>query len=250
MHEILPGWITPVLVSPFIGSFLGLLVLRLPGGDPVVLGRSACRSCGARLGVRDLAPLVSWICSRGQCRHCGAPIAAFYPLIELAASGVAVWSSMVLSGWLLWATCLLGWALLGLAVMDWRDFVLSDALTVPLMLAGFTVACLVDSGGLADHLLGALGGFLAFAGLARLYRRLCGRDGLGLGDAKLLAAAGAWVSWSGLPSVVLLATTTALAATAARRLGGTPVAATDRIPFGSHLALGTWLVWLYGPLAL
>ncbi|WP_119459733.1 A24 family peptidase [Rhodospirillaceae bacterium SYSU D60014] len=243
-------WIMPLLAGPFVGSFIGVLVLRLPAGDAVVFGRSACRYCSRQLGARDLAPLLSWVCNRGRCRYCGERIGLFYPLIELAALGVAVWSVSILSGWLLWATCLLGWLLLALAVMDWRAFVLSDALTLSLVPTGLAVAHLVEPTVLAEHLIGALAGYLAFAGLASAYRYVRGRDGLGMGDAKLLAGAGAWVSWSGLPSVVLLAALCALSAVLAKSLAGGSISAMDRVPFGSYLALGTWLVWLYGPVSL
>ena len=247
-----PAWLLPALAAPFVGSFLGLLIVRLPAGEGVVWGRSGCRSCGRALGARDLVPVVSWLCALGRCRYCHVRLGWFYPGIELAALGVVLWAAAVSSGWLFWASCGLGWTLLALAVIDHRKFVLPDVLTLPLVPAGVAVAGLIDPALLPHHLMGALAGFAGFAGVGWCYGRLRGRDGLGLGDAKLLAAAGAWVSWVGLPSVVLLAGAAALAlafAGAAVRGGGLPAA--DRpIAFGPYLALATWLVWLHGPVVI
>ncbi len=134
------GWLLPVLVAPFVGSFLGLLIERLPAGGKVVFARSACPACDHPLGPLDLVPLFSWLASRGRCRYCGAAIAAIHPAIELAALGLAVWAAMVVSGWLLWASCALGWALLALSVIDWRHHTLPDPLTLPLLVGGLAVA--------------------------------------------------------------------------------------------------------------
>ena len=243
-----PDWLLPVLVAPFVGSFLGLLIARLPHGGRVVVGRSACPACDHPLGPADLVPLLSWLSTRGRCRYCGAGIAAIYPGVELAALGLAVWAATVLSGWLLWASCALAWGLLALSVIDWRHHILPDQLTLPLLAGGLVVAYAIRGSGLADHVAGAAAGFAAFALVGWIYRRLRGREGLGLGDAKLLAAAGAWLSWTGLPGVVLTATLSALAAALGRALVGRSLAADTRLPFGPFLALGTWLVWLYGPI--
>jgi leader peptidase (prepilin peptidase)/N-methyltransferase len=86
---LLTGWLPALVIAPFIGSFLGVLVHRLPSGRGVVAGRSACRQCGHVLGPLELVPLVSWLALRGRCRHCHATIGAFYLLIELAALAVA-----------------------------------------------------------------------------------------------------------------------------------------------------------------
>ena len=248
---MVPGWLLPVLVAPFVGSFLGLVVTRLALGGRVVFGRSACPDCHHRLGPADLVPLFSWLAARGRCRHCGGAIGAIYPGIELAALVVAAWAATLVSGWLLWASCLLGWALLALSVIDWRHQALPDRLTLPLLAVGLAVAYGARPDGLADHLAGAAVGFAAFALIGWLYRRSRGREGLGLGDAKLLAAAGAWLSWTGLPGVVMVAAATALTGLALRRaLAGLALRPDTRLAFGPYLALGTWLVWLYGPITI
>jgi len=232
-----------LLAAPFVGSFLGLLVVRLPAGEAVVLGRSRCRSCGATLGPLDLVPLLSWAASAGRCRHCRAELGWFHPGIEAAALGVALWSVLVVPGWLAWASAGLGWTLLALAVIDHRHMFLPDALNLPLIPAGLAVAALMPAGGLAHHLAGVAAGAASLGAVAWAYRRVRGHEGLGLGDVKLFAAAGAWVGWQGLPSVLLIGAATGLAAAVilGRARPGQPV------PFGPYLALGLWLTWLYGP---
>jgi leader peptidase (prepilin peptidase) / N-methyltransferase len=153
-----------------------------------------------------------------------------------------------LSGWLLWASLALGWTLLALAAIDIRHYWLPDRLTLPLIPAGLLVAWLVDPAALAGHAIGALAGFLAFAGIAWAYRQLRRRAGLGLGDAKLLAAAGAWLGWPALPGLVVVAAGLALAVALVRAASGERLGAASRIAFGPYLALALWLFWLYGPL--
>ena len=241
-------WWLPVVAGPFVGSFLGVLVTRLPATEPVIVSRSRCPHCDHLLGPRDLVPLVSWLAGGGRCRYCSRPLGVFYPAIELAAVGVAGWAALVVAGWPLWATCALGWTLLALAIIDQRHLVLPDELTLPLVGAGLIVAYLLDADAAVDHAIGAVTGFAALFVLAAVYKRVRKREGLGLGDAKLFAAAGAWVSWSGLASVVLVASVTALVVVLVRSVLGRRITADERIPFGPYLCLATWLVWLYGPL--
>lgn len=237
-----------LLAAPFVGSFLGVLIVRLPEGRPVVFARSVCPACGARLGPAALVPLASWIALRGRCQACRAPIGVFYPAVELAALAVAGWAYVVTSGWLFWASLGLGWALLALAAVDWRSLILPDWLTLPLVPAGLAVIWLVEPQRLVPHAIGGIAGFVGFAAIAAAYRALRGREGLGLGDAKLLAAAGAWCGWAALPSVVLIGGFSALALALAARLAGRPLDGAVRIAFGPHLALAVWIVWLHGPL--
>ncbi len=241
-------WLALMLAAPFVGSFLGLLVARLPLGKPVVLGRSACPACGHVLGPRDLIPALGWVMSGGRCRHCGGRVSWAYPAVELGALAIAAWSLAVAPGWLAWASAGLGWALLTLAVIDARHTLLPDGLTVPLIPAGLAVAWALDPGRLADHAIGAAIGFILLLGLGLAYKRLRGREGIGLGDAKLFAAAGAWVAWEGLSGVLLLGSAAALLGHLVRaRLTGQPLK--DReLAYGPYIAGALWLVWLYGPL--
>ncbi|MCU0838027.1 MAG: prepilin peptidase [Rhodospirillales bacterium] len=248
--------LSALVLSPFAGSFLANLAVRLPAGEGVVRGRSRCRSCGATLGVTDLVPIVGWLLLGGRCRHCRAPISAFYPRFELACIAVALWAALVVPGWPVWPTSLLGWLLLTLAAIDRAHFILPDMLTLPLLGLGLAVAAVLAPDRLGDHAIGAAAGFAAFALIAAAYRRVRGREGLGLGDAKLLAAGGAWLGWQALPTVVAgaagLALAVALAARALAALGGAsapPLAADQRLAFGPYLCAAIWLVWLYGPLS-
>ncbi len=236
-----------IVAAPLVGSFLGVVIDRLPAGRPIALGRSRCDACGATLRARDLVPIASWLWRRGRCAYCDARLSTFYPIIELAALAVAISAALVVSGWLLVVSCMLGWTLLTLAVIDQRHFMLPDVLTLPLIPAGLAVAYLLDPALLASHVLGGVAGFLAFVAIAFAYRWWRGREGLGLGDAKLLAAAGAWLGWQALPGVVLIAAVSALALALAGAVRGDRLSAGTRIAFGSHLALAFWLVWLFGP---
>jgi leader peptidase (prepilin peptidase)/N-methyltransferase len=240
-------WIM-LAVSPFIGSFLGVLALRLPEGRSFALSRSACDHCGHVLAARDLVPIASFLALGGRCRYCSAPIGGFVLFIELAAMLVAGWAGTQIMGWVLVASCLLGWTLLLLAAIDWRVLLLPDVLTLPLMIAGLAVAFFVSPETWPDHLIGAVAGFAILAAVALLYRRLRHREGLGLGDAKLLAALGAWVSWQGLPTVLLWGSMLGLVFALACSTMGRGLQWSDRIPFGVFLGAGGWLVWLYGPL--
>jgi leader peptidase (prepilin peptidase) / N-methyltransferase len=241
-------WLLMLLLAPIIGSFLGVLIRRLPCGRPVVFTRSACESCGTVLTTRDLIPLMSYALQRGRCRHCSAAIGQFHPGIELAAIGVVLWAMTTDDGDWLIADCVLGWILLALAVCDWRSYRLPDALTLPLILLGLAATWWLRPEELTAHALAAALAYTAFRALAWLYRRLRRREGLGQGDAKLLAAAGAWVGLAPLGDVVLAAAAIGLllavnlAVRAGRRLSGQTV-----LPFGPCLAFATWLVWLYMP---
>ncbi len=251
-----PDWLILLIMAPFIGSFLGLVAERLPHGAKVVLARSQCAHCDHVLGPADLVPLLSWLMLRGRCRHCQSAIGAFHPIIELLAIAIVPWAASVLSGPALYIGTALGWTLLALAAMDHRHLTLGDALTLPLLVAGLVFAATLGApGAFTGHAIGAVAGFAVFAAIGAAYRQLRQRDGLGLGDAKLLAAGGAWVGWLGLAGIVLWASAMALAVALAQTLAGTlagtrtslGLSAGRRIAFGPYLGAGIWLVWLYGP---
>lgn len=234
-----------VAVSPIVGSFLAAAAHRLPDDvRGLLVGRSRCDHCRQPLALRDLVPVLSWIALRGRCRYCGGTIDPAHPVIELAAIGIAL---VALAGdaALMPGTCLLGWGLLLLGAIDRRTGLLPDMLTLPLALAGL-LAALFEPGGppWPDRAIGAAVGYLLLAGLAFAYRQLRGRDGLGLGDAKLLAAGGAWLGWQALPWVVLVGAGAALVATLASARG--QLSRHTAIAFGPWLALGIWVMRLLG----
>lgn len=243
------AWLWPILVAPFIGSFVGVLIVRLPTSAPVIFGRSACAHCGTRLSGWEMIPLASFLLLRGRCRYCLKPIGLFHPAVELAAVAVAVWAAAANPDPArLWADCGLGWTLLTLAWIDCTSFLLPDVLTLPLLMAGLVLTLGVQPEALTDHCLAAAFGFLSFQGLAFAYRRLRGWDGLGGGDAKLIAAAGAWCGLALLPFVVLGSAVLGLLAALGLALTGRAVTSRTRIPFGPCIALAFWLAWLHGGL--
>src|SRR5579862_6550389 len=106
------------LLGLVVGSFLGVLGVRLPRREPVMLARSACPHCGHELTASELIPVISWIIQRRRCRTCAAKLSVFYPTMELAAAAIAVASGWLFSGFWIVAGCVAGWAVLALAA--WR----------------------------------------------------------------------------------------------------------------------------------
>lgn len=143
----------------------------------------------------------------------------------------------------------LGTALIALTIIDMRTMRLPDAITLPLIAAGPLVALAFGWDGVLWHIGSAAAGFLFLFAVARGYEAWRGRAGLGLGDAKLFAAAGAWLGMEALPSVMVWGSCAALAAVLFTALSGRRIEASTRIPFGPFLAFSFWLVWLYGPIA-
>lgn len=243
-----PSLLAALIVAPFVGSFAATLGLRLCTGRDAVFGRSACEQCGTRLGIRDLVPVASFAILRGRCRYCGNAIDPLHLAAELGALLVPLSAALVAEGTEFWLLCGLGWLLIAQAVADLRYLTLPDSLNLAILVLGFVALALLAPASLADALIGVVAGFLSLAAVALVYERLRGRTGLGLGDAKLLGALGAWTGWIGLPSTVLIAAVAAGLAILAVRLLGRRITATTEIPFGPFLALGAWIVILRGPL--
>ena len=206
-----------IALAIFVGCFIASASLQMPKGEPVAQVKMP-------------------------------PLGFRLPLIVASAIAIAIWALEVVPGPLGMLTALLGWWLLLIAILDAEHFWLPDRLTIPLGLFGLIVAFFHDAANWLDHAIGAVAGFLALAGIAFVYQRLRGREGLGGGDPRLLAAGGAWVGWMGLPSVLVWASAAALTVVLINALRGRQVALAQRIPLGTYLALGIWLTWLYGPL--
>ena len=170
-------------------------------------------------------------------------IVAFVGLYAALALPV-LWRQEVPLTWLL-ASVVLALPLAALSAIDVREYRLPDVLTLPLAAAGVLVSWWFAPASLWWTIASMVIGFALLAGVGMLYRRLRGRDGLGLGDAKLFAASGAWLGLEGLPGVLLVACGAAILAllVAAWR---SQISATTRVPFGPFLAFGTWIIWLYG----
>ncbi|MDZ4740779.1 MAG: prepilin peptidase [Alphaproteobacteria bacterium] len=250
MTTLISDALIAVIIAPFIGSFVSVLVVRLPKGEDVIVTRSHCRNCGHILGPWELIPIVSWIVQAGKCRACGSAVSPVYPGMEIAAIVVALWAVATVDADVRWITVALGWVLLALAVMDARDFFLADELTIPLVPLGLAVCWLLSPEQLYFHIAGAVLGLASMIALAWGYKTVRGGDGLGLGDAKLFAAAGAWTGLEGLGTVLLYAVLVNLLMLAVARPTAGDMGATTPIPLGTGLAAGIWLTWLYGPFVL
>lgn len=161
---------------------------------------------------------------------------------------VGVWAAVATPpSHILFATLILGWMLVALSAVDYLAFRLPDILTLPLIGCGLVISYWLPEPDVFGHLCGSVAGFVVLYAIAEAYRRTRGQEGLGLGDAKLAAAAGAWLGWQLLPSVLLIACAAGFVwvGIAVARRG--KAALREHIPFGVPLCFAFWLVWLYGP---
>lgn len=230
-----------VLAGLVAGSFVATLVVRWPAGRPAT-GRSACDWCGVRLGAADLVPLFSYAALRGRCRRCHRPIDRRHPAIELAAAVIGGLALAVDPSWHGFAGALLGWFLLGAAVLDAEYLWLPDRLTLSLLGLGLWLG----HGSFADRCIGAAAGGGLLLALALGYRHFRGRDGLGLGDVKLVAALGAWLGWQALPQLLLAASVCGLLLALWLALSGRRPGPATRLPFGVCLCVVAFPLWLLG----
>lgn len=227
-----------------VGSFVGLVSLRLPAGEPVALARSRCGGCHRRLRPTELIPLVGFVARRGRCATCHTTIPWRYPATETAAVAIGVAGALLLPLPEAAAAAILGWTLLLLAILDLEHFWLPSAITASLAATGLVATVLLAPAAVPGHLFGAVAGYASLALVAASYKAVRRRTGLGRGDARLFAAAGAWLGWQALPLVLALASLGGLfAALLVWRRGLT---ATTRLPFGTCLAPAIWAAYLLG----
>ena len=256
------------LLGLCLGSFLNVVIVRLPvmlmhgwraearealelpaeHQPPFNLAtpRSLCPRCETPIAWHDNLPLLGWLKRRGRCAHCGTRISAQYPLVELAGgvlavAVVALYGVGFQAGFVL-AACL---ALLAMAVIDLRTQLLPDVLTLPLLWAGLLYQVLFQPLMLESAVIGAMAGYLALWSVYWLFRLITGKEGMGYGDFKLLAALGAWLGWQALPLLLILSAGVGallgiLIQLAVPRLRGAPM------PFGPYLALAGWIALLGG----
>jgi leader peptidase (prepilin peptidase)/N-methyltransferase len=232
------------ILGAIVGSFLATILVRWPEGRSVVAGRSRCDGCGAALGPLELVPILSFLVRRGRCRRCGAAIDWRHAAIELGAGTIGLVAVLVHPLPLAGATMLLGWMLLLIAALDAEHQWLPDALTLPLVALGLLSGWAGLGPPLLDRAIGAAAGWLVLVLLGLAYRVLRGREGLGGGDPKLLAAIGAWLGALHLPFVLLGAGLLGLAAALAMKVRGREVGRTTRLPLGTFMALAAWPIWL------
>jgi leader peptidase (prepilin peptidase)/N-methyltransferase len=210
-----------------VGSFLNVVIHRLPkmmergwadqcaelaGREPeakprydLVVPRSACPACGHAITAIENVPVVSWLALRGRCRACKAPISPRYPVVELVAGALAVAAVWQFgAGWKGLAACAFLWTLLALAFIDADTQLLPDDLTLPLLWGGLVANLFGLFVPLASAVIGAIAGYLVLWAVYWLFKLVRGKEGMGYGDFKLLAALGAWLGWPMLPQIVLV----------------------------------------------
>ena len=252
-----------------VGSFLNVVILRLPKrlewqwkrdslemlGEPevydppppgIVVERSHCPHCKHPLSWYENIPVFSWIALRGRCRHCRAPISVQYPLVELLTMALVlccVWQFGF--GWKGFGAIVFSCYLLAASGIDLRTQLLPDQLTLPLMWLGLVASIdplFINS---KQALVGAIVGYLSLWSVWWLFKQLTGKEGMGHGDFKLLAAMGAWFGLAGILPTILLSSLVGAV------IGSIWLAAKGRdratpIPFGPYLAIAGWISFIWG----
>ncbi len=264
----LAATLAAALFGLLIGSFLNVVVYRLPvmaqreldnyiaheaGKDlphpdrfNLMVPRSACPHCGHQITALENIPIVSWLFLRGKCSACKAPISPRYPIVEAVTgmlSALLVWHFG--SGWLGLASLAFAYFLIAMTLIDYDTKTLPDDLTYPLLWLGLLVNLNGTIVPLRDAVIGAMAGYLALWAVYWLFKFATGKEGMGYGDFKLLAALGAWMGWAMLPTIVILSSVVGAVVgisliVFARRDRNNP------IPFGPYLAAAGMIALLYG----
>jgi len=251
-----------------IGSFLNVVITRLPvmmmrqwraearealeleaEDTPrfnLLVPASRCPGCDTPIKWHDNLPILGWLKRRGRCASCNTRISAQYPLVELAGGALGASIALIygLEAQSLWifGACL---TLLVLSVIDFRTQLLPDAITLPLLWAGLAYQLLFQPLMLPSAVIGAMAGYLVLWSFYWLFKLITGKEGMGYGDFKLLAALGAWLGWQWLPLLLILsaglgAVLGILLQLLVPRLRGAPM------PFGPYLAVAGWIALLFG----
>jgi leader peptidase (prepilin peptidase) / N-methyltransferase len=189
-----------------VGSFLNVVIARVPHGKSIVRPGSACPRCGAPIHWYDNLPVVSWLLLRGKCRNCGLPISARYPVVELLTAVVVL--AVVRRFGIEWAAAgyaAFACALIALTFIDLDTWLLPHEITWPLLVAGLASPIWNRELRPFDSVIGAAAGFALFAGIALFGEKVLRRETMGWGDVWLLAGIGAWLGWRQLLPVVFLA---------------------------------------------
>lgn len=229
-----------------LGSFLNVVIHRLPRGASLLGPRSQCPSCGSFVRARDNVPVLGWLMLRGRCRDCGEGISARYPLVEILGAvcvTTAVWLSADAAEAALRAALLL--ALVAVFFIDLDHRLILDVMTLPGVAIGLAVAPLVGTSR-TDALIGAAAGYVLLEGLRLGWRAWRGEDGLGGGDVKLAAWLGAWLGWQGVALTFLLGSLLGIV------VGGVLIArgradGRTALPYGVFLAPAAAVSTLQGP---
>jgi len=255
MFQDLPSWLPVALIGLFglvIGSFLNVLIHRIPLGESVVTPRSKCTSCGRQVRAIENIPVLSWLLLRGRCRGCKSSISARYPFVEMLNAVAYIVCFLQFGNQpILPFALLLCSSLIALAFIDAEHFILPNKITYPLFVT-FLCYRVIESvvftqsySPLVDGFVGAFvgGGFLW--GLGALWKLLRGIEGMGLGDVKLMAGVGMFLGWELVLLSIFIGAFTG-------SIGGLLLARKDdedlqmRIPFGVFLAIGSAISMFVG----
>ncbi len=281
--------ITLLFVGLIVGSFLNVVIHRLPrmiagiwefetadgrripakADFDLAQPRSFCPSCGHRIRAIENIPLISYLWLKGRCAGSGCRIPLRYPLVEIGGALIAL-----LAGWHFGygiealGACLLGWALLAASAIDIETGLLPDTITLPLIWSGLAFNIGDTFTPLEDAVLGAIFGYLSLRIIFHIFEALTGKEGMGFGDFKLLAALGAWLGWQSLIGIVFLSSLFGIviagisiykkARSAAERARGgsqddhaSSPAAEVSLPFGPYLSLaGLHILYIGDPFDL
>ncbi len=257
-----------LVLSLLVGSFLNVVILRLPvmmqrewdamlkseAGETIeeqptfnlMTPRSRCGECGHQIRWYENIPVISWLLLRGRCSGCGAGISVRYPFVELLTGLSSAWIigeyGLTVEGC---ALVLLTWALITLTFIDLDHHLLPDSITLPLLWLGLLINTQGVFTSLESAVYGAAAGYLILWGVYWAFKLLTGKEGMGYGDFKLLAAIGAWGGVQILPLVILLSSVVgvilAMLLIAFRRHQ-----AQNPLPFGPYLAIAGWIALLWG----
>jgi len=270
LNDPLAAAVVAGVVGLCIGSFVNVVIHRLPkmlergwraqcaelAGEAaaelpdynLLTPRSQCPSCGHPISALENIPVVSFLLLRGRCSACRAPISARYPMVELLTGALSVAAVLRFGATPTGAAaCLLLWALVALTFIDFDTQLLPDDITLPLLWAGLLAnATGIFGVSLRDAVLGAAAGYLFLWTVYWLFKLIRGKEGMGYGDFKLLAALGAWLGGRMLLPIVLGSASVGAVVgitliVSGRRGRGTP------LPFGPFLAAAGWLAMMWGP---
>ena len=235
-------------VGACLGSFVNVVAYRLPKGQSLVRPRSRCTHCRRLIAFYDNIPVFSWFWLRGRCRHCRGPISPRYPAVEFAVGALALglWLRWGGQPWWAAAAVLACAALTAVALIDWDTFLIPDELSLGLLAAGWLCApwnpLLAAAGarwdvGLWASARGSLAGFAICWLTAEVGERIFGREAMGGGDIKLLAAVGAWGGALGAFDCLMIASVLGSLYGVIRMARGT-LRRSEPIPFGPFLSAG------------
>lgn len=235
----------------FLAADSNLAVLSPPKNEQqepfnLMVPASTCPYCGHKIRAWENIPIISYLFLRGKCSSCKAGISIRYPIIELTTgllSVTAIYSVGI--GWAGLAALFFTWSLIALTMIDIDTYLLPDDITLPLLWLGLIINSFGMFTDLPNALWGAIAGYLSLWSVYKVFKMFTGKEGMGYGDFKLLAALGAWMGWQMLPQIILLSSLVGAVIGISMIL----IRGRDKnipIPFGPYLAIAGWIAFIWG----